>query len=115
MRPIHQKCFRDRCYIYSARICIVALNFLHKLSVLLEKQNVGLYRDGELVVVNNANGPKLDKLRTEIIAIFKIKNFSITMKTNLIKTHFLGLNFLDRSKNLLYINMQSNHSLRKIL
>lgn len=81
--------------------------FPAKLSALLEKQNVGLYQDGELGVVNNTNGPKLDKSRTETFVNFKIE-------TNSIKTSFLDLNFLVPSNILLCINMQSSHSLRKI-
>ena len=55
-----------------AEICeIVDLYLLDKLSVLQHKENVGLYRDDGLAVVDNANGPKLDKLRETIITIFK--------------------------------------------
>ena len=28
--------------------------------------NIGLYRDGRLAVINNANGPKLDRIRKKI-------------------------------------------------
>ena len=50
--------------------------------------NVGLYQDDVLVVVKNANGPKLNKLGKEIIAIFKGESLSVTIETNLIETDF---------------------------
>ena len=59
-----------------AEICeIVGLYLLNKLSLLLHKKNVGLYRDDSLAVVDNANGPKLDKLRKKIIPSLKPKGF----------------------------------------
>ena len=77
-----------------AEICeIVGLYLLDKLSVLLRKENVGLYRDDGLAVADNANGPKLDKLRKKIITIFKAEGLSITIETNLIETDFLDVTF----------------------
>ena len=72
---------------------IVGLYLVDKLSVLLHKENVGLYRDDGLAVVDNANVPKLDKLRTKIITIFKAEGLSITIETNLIETDFLDVTF----------------------
>ena len=66
-----------------AEVCeIVALYLLDTVSVLLSKDNAGLYRDDGLGVVNDANGPKLDRLRKDIIAIFKSEGLSITIETN---------------------------------
>ena len=103
-----------------AEICeIVGLYLLDKLSVLLHKENVGLYRDDGLAVVDNANGPKLDKLRKKITTIFKAEGLSITIETNLIETDFLDVTFnLHTNKYFpyrkpdndpLYINIYSNH------
>ena len=72
---------------------LVGLYILDKLSVLLRKQNVGLCWDDGLDVVKNTNGPKLDKLRREIIAIFKAEYLSITIETNLIETDFWDITF----------------------
>ena len=45
-----------------AEVCeIVGLYLLDKVSVLLSKDNAGLYRHDELGVVNDVNGPKLDR------------------------------------------------------
>ena len=41
-----------------------------------------------LLQQNNANGPNLDRIRKDIIALFKEEGFPITMKTNLIEIDF---------------------------
>ena len=54
-----------------AEICeLVGLYLLNKLSFLVEKEHIGLYRDDGLAVITNANGPKLDSIRKNIIAHF---------------------------------------------
>ena len=51
-----------------AEVCeIVGLYLLEKLSTLIDKKKIGLYRDDGLSVIDNANGPKLDRLRKDII------------------------------------------------
>ena len=97
-----------------AEVCeIVGLYLLDKVSLLLSKDNAGLHRDDRLGVVNDANGPKLDRLRKDTIAIFKSEGLSITIETNLIETDFLGVTFnLHTGKYFpypLYINIHSNH------
>ena len=57
------------------------------------KDNAGLYKDDGLGVVNDANGQKLDRLRKDIIEIFKSEGLSITRETNLIETDFLDVTF----------------------
>ena len=69
--------------------------------------------------MNDANGPKLDRLRKYIIAIFKSEGLSITIETNLIETDFLDVTFnLHTGKYFpyrkpnndpLYISIHSNH------
>ena len=103
-----------------AEVCeLVGLYLLEKLSNLLGKTEVGLYRDDGLAIVQNANGPKMDKLRKEIVALFKIEGLSITIDTNLTETDFLDVSFNLSSKTYkpyrkpnndpLYVNTQSNH------
>ena len=49
-----------------AEICeIVELYLLNKLSNLLGKENVGLYRDDGLAAINSFSGPVLDRTRKE--------------------------------------------------
>ena len=48
----------------SAEVCgLVGLYLLNKISVLIDSDNISLYRDDRLAVIHNANDPKLDRLR----------------------------------------------------
>ena len=55
--------------------------------------NAGLYRDDGLAIVHKANGPKVDRLRKDMISLFKDEGLSIAIDTNLIETDFLGVSF----------------------
>ena len=98
---------------------LVKLYLLNRLSTVIDKSSVGLYRDAGLAAINNANGPKLDRIRKDIIALFKEEGLSITIETNLIETDFLDVTFnlatkkyfpIRKTNNtLLYINAFSNH------
>ena len=77
-----------------AEICeLVGLYLLHKLSKILDRNDVGLYRDGGLAAINNSNGPLMDSLRKKVIALFKEENLNITIDTNLDETDFLDVTF----------------------
>ena len=58
-----------------------------------DKSSVALYRNDGLAAIDNANGPKLDIIRKDIIALFKEDGLSITIETNLIGTYFLPVTF----------------------
>ena len=60
----------------------------------IDSDNVGLYKDERLAVINNANGPKLNRTRKNITDKFKSKGLSITIETNLVETGFLGVTFI---------------------
>ena len=103
-----------------AEVCeLVGLYLLDKLSELLGKDNVGLYRDDGLAAVKSTSGPVLDKMRKNIITLFKNEGLGITIDTNLIETDFLDVTFdLTSGKFFpyrkpnntpLYINVKSNH------
>ena len=66
---------------------------LNWLSTVIDTSCVGLYRDDELAAINNANGLKLDRIRKDIIPLFKEERLSITIKTNLIEIDFLDVTF----------------------
>ena len=52
-----------------AKICdLVRLN-LNRSSTVNHKSSVGLYRDNGLAAVNNANGPKLDRIKKRCYCI----------------------------------------------
>ena len=103
-----------------AEVCeLVGLYLLDKLSELLGKDNVGLYRDDGLAAIKNTSGPVLDKMRKNIITLFKNEDLGITIDTNLIETDFLDVTFnltsgkffpYRKPNNMpLYINVKSNH------
>ena len=103
-----------------AEICeIVGLYLLSRLSNLLGKENVGLYRDDGLAAINSCSGPVLDRTRKNIIALFKKEGLNIAIETNLAETDFLDVTLnLEIGKYLpyrkpnsdpLYINVKSNH------
>ena len=104
----------------SAEVCeLVGLYLLNKIKSLLGSNNVGLYRDDGLAIVHKASGPKVDRLRKDIISLFKDEGLSITIDTNLIETDFLDVSFnLNTGKYFpfrkpnnapLYIHSKSNH------
>ena len=102
-----------------AEICELAgLYLLNPLSTVIDRSSVGLYRDG-LAAINNTNGPKPDRTRKDITALFKEEGLSIAIETNLIKTDFIDVTFNLVTKKYfpfrkannkpLYINALSNH------
>ena len=103
-----------------AEICeLVGLYVLDKLSSLIGRKNVRLYRDDGLAAINSSSGPVLDKMRNNIIALFKNDGLSITIETNLFETDFLDVifnlttgkfcPFRKPNNQPLYINAKSNH------
>ena len=72
-------------------------------STVIGKSGIGLFKDNGVVAINNANGPKLDKIIENIITLFKKEQFSIMVKTNLIETDFLDITFnLSKKKYFLF-------------
>ena len=69
------------------------LYLLNKIKSALGSSNVGLYRDDGLSIVHKANGSKVDRLRKNIIILFKDKGLFITIDTNIIETYFLDVSF----------------------
>ena len=65
--------------------------FLDKIASLIGTKNVGLDRDDGLI--HQANGPKSNMKRKDIIALFKSEGLSITIDTNLIETDLLDVSF----------------------
>ena len=103
-----------------AEICeLVGIHILSLLSNKLDKQSSGLYRDDGLVLLRNTSKQKTDRIRKDIIEIFKNAGFKIEIKTNLHIVDFLDVTFnlLDGTykpykkpnDQLLYVNTSSNH------
>ena len=103
-----------------AEVCeLVGLFLLEKLSPLISREKVGLYRDDDIAVVKNSNGPMLDRLRKDILAILKNEGLSMTIQTNYIQTDFLDVSlnistgryspYRKPNNRPSYINVNSNH------
>jgi hypothetical protein len=98
---------------------IVGLYMLNQLQKHIPAEQVGLYRDDGLAIIQKANGPKLDRIRKKIIETFKKEGLKITIEIDLTEVDFLdvkmnlasGKFFPYRKPNdqPLYINTQSNH------
>ena len=59
-----------------AEVCLLAgLYLLDKVSKPLGSINAVLYRDDGLALIHDANSPKLDKLRKDIVTLLKNKEF----------------------------------------
>ena len=79
----------------------------------------GLYRDDGLILLCNTTGPKMDRIRKDVIKTFKDVGFKIDIKTNLKVVDFLDATFnlsngtykpyKKPNDTLLYINTSSNH------
>ena len=97
---------------------LVGLYLPDKLSTLIGRENVGLYRNDGLATINNSSGPVLDKMANDIITLFKNEGLSKTTEINLFETDFLYVNFnlvtgkffrfMKPNNQPLYINAKSN-------
>ena len=106
-----------------AKVCdLTGLYILSKIKSVFENQNdVGLYRDDGLGILRNLSGPQIERVRKEIIKIFKECGLSITTKTNLKVVQFLDIEldlinntyrpYKKPNDNPMYINVKSNHPL----
>ena len=104
-----------------AEVCeLVGLYLLNRLTQLTgNKVGTGLYRDDGLAVIRSTSGRRMDKLRKDIIELFRSEGLSITIETNLRITDFLDVTFnLGTGKYYpyrkpenkpLYIDARSNH------
>jgi len=84
----------------------------------IDKNNIGLYHDDGLSVVN-LPGPDIERLRQKVIKIFQSLNLSVTIECNLKATDFLdvylnlatGIHRPFRKENCIpqYVHNESNH------
>ena len=103
-----------------AEICEFAgIYILFDSAKLINKKDCGLYRDNGLLILGNANGHQMIRMRKNIIRIFKDIDFVIDVETYLKIVDFLDITFnlnnatyrpYKKPNNLLlYINKSSNH------
>ena len=84
----------------------------------IEKKYYGLYRDDGIMFINNANGPKVERIRKKLQYIFNQIGLKITTQISDITANYLNitLNLRDMSYKpyhkpndlLIYINTKSN-------
>ena len=78
----------------SAEVCeLVGTFLLNNLSHVIDKTNVGLYRDDGLGVFKSHSGPESERKRKKIIKTFNTYNLSITIETNIRAVNFLDTLF----------------------
>ena len=103
-----------------AEICeLVGLYIQSKLETVLPKSNFGIYRDDGLALLRNLNEQETDKVRKNIIRVFKNIGFSLEIETNLKEIDFLDVSLNLRNgtyrpykrpnDRVLYIQSLSNH------
>ena len=108
-----------------AEICeLTGIYILSQLSNLLPQEDIGLYRDDGLILLQNANGQLTDIIRKTVINLFKEIGFKIEIETILKIVNFLDVTFnlvnstyipyRKPNDNLLYIHTSSNHPLQII-
>ena len=103
-----------------AEICeLVGLYIQSKQEKILPKSNFRLYWDDGLALFRNLKGQETDKVRKNIIRVFKDISFSVEIETNLKEVHFLDVSLNLRNgtyqpykkpnNRILYIQSLSNH------
>ena len=77
-----------------AEICeLVGIHILSLLSNKLDKQSSDLIRDDGLVLLRNTSKQRTERIRKDIIEIFKNAGFKLEIKTNLHTVDFLEVMF----------------------
>ena len=77
-----------------AEICeLVAIYLLLFLANIIDKNNSGLYRDDGWILLRNVNRQNMNRIRKNVIKVFKEVGFKIEIKTNLKIADFLNVNF----------------------
>ena len=107
------------CYNGSEVLELVGSFILNKLTPIVNKFDIGLFRDDGLGILYNVSKPELERKKKAIITAFKGYGFSITIQCNLKTVDFLRVTF-DLGKNVykpfrkennkpIYLNKHSNH------
>ena len=77
-----------------AKVCeLVGLFMLNLIAPLVSKNNVGLYRDDGLAILENASGLESECIKKKIIKVFQQYGLNISADTNLVQIDFLHVMF----------------------
>ena len=107
-------------YFDGAEICeLVGTYIQSKLTNIMNKKGVGLYRDDDLGIFENISKPEIERKKTAIVKVIKKCGLSIVVDTNLKAVNFLDVTFnLDKNickpyrnpnNSPIYINKNTNH------
>ena len=69
---------------------LVGIFIFNKLSNIIDKNSIGLYRDGSLGMFDKLAAPKIEKKKKKIIKIFKDGGLSKTITTNITSVDWLS-------------------------
>ena len=103
-----------------AEICeLVGLYMLNEIKTKLDNVELGLYRDDGLGITRNLSGPQTERLKKEVVKLFKSHNLKITIECNLHQVDFLDITldlrtgkyrpYRKPNDSPLYIHKESNH------
>ena len=77
-----------------AEICkLTGIYILSQLSKILPQEDIGWYRDDGLILLRNTNAQLTDKMRKNVIKLFKESGFKIEIEANLKIVNFLNVTF----------------------
>ena len=107
------------CY-NGAEVCeLVGTYILNKFKDVTNKENIGLYRDDGLGILQNIPKTKIERKKKQIVKVLKYYGLSITIKCNLKSIDFLDVTlnlvndiykpYCKPSNKPLYINKHSNY------
>ena len=82
-----------------AEICeLVGTYIQSKLTSIMNKEDIGLYRDDRFGIFKNISGPEIERKKKAIVKVFKKCGLSIVVDTNLKTVDFLDVTFgLDKN------------------
>ena len=103
-----------------AEVCeLVGAFMLSKISSIMDRRDIGLYRDDGLGVMRHVGGPEIERRKKAIIQIFKQQKLKITVVTGLTAVDYLDVEFNLQSglykpyrkpdNDPLYVHKSSNH------
>ena len=81
-------------YYDRAEVCeLVGSYLLKKVSNIVDKTYIGLYRDDGLAILQNLSGPQIEWKRKDIMKMFKTGGWNITIQAGLRIFNFLDVQF----------------------
>ena len=103
-----------------AEVCeLVGLFLLNEIKSKFPELEFGIYRDDGLAIHRRIPGPRMERIKKDIVALFKSYKLSITIDTNLETTNFLDITldlanekfkpYRKPNDQPLYVHKDSNH------